>query len=207
MLLTFLWNTMSSIIARIWAKISYLIYYTNNNWCIFELFSDSCSYNLTDVRGNFTSPDYPQHYAHDLDCSWTITVSAGYYIYLHFEHFHLEHAYGASECPYDFVEIFDGSSSSSPLIAKRCDYQDSWCVYSTSNVLHVNFESDYIIARSGFSAYYERVHTRYPTCLHLNSSEWMIVFQWSSPPSKSYILMSSIMTICSYSRNRLIVAY
>ena len=51
-----------------------------------QLFSDSCSYSLTGVRGNFTSPDYPQHYAHDLDCSWTITVSAGYYIYLHFEH-------------------------------------------------------------------------------------------------------------------------
>ena len=127
-------------------------------------------------------------------CNWTITVTPGYFIYLHFEHFHLEHAYGASECPYDFVEIFDGSSSSSPLIAKRCDYQDSWCVYSTSNVLHVNFVSDIVIAQTGFSAYYERVHTRYPMCLYLNASKWMTI----SPPSKSYILMSSIMTTWSY---------
>ena len=72
-----------------------------------SLFSGSCSYSLTGVRGNVTSPDYPQHYEHDLDCSWTITLSDGYYIYLHFEDFHLED--GGSHCPYDYVQIFDGS--------------------------------------------------------------------------------------------------
>lgn len=136
-------------------------------------FAGSCSYHLTHSRGNFSSPNYPNDYPLSVSCNWTISVTPGYFIYLHFEHFHLEHAYGASECPYDYVEIFDGSSSSSPLIAKRCAYQDSWCVYSTSNVLHVNFVSDVIIAQSGFSAYYERVHTRYPMCLHLNASKRM----------------------------------
>jgi len=135
------------------------------------LFSGSCSNNLTGLRGNFTSPNYPQDYPLSVTCNWTITVTPGYFIYLHFEHFHIEQAWGSSECPYDYVEIFDGSSSSSPLIAKRCDYQDSWCVYSTSNVLHVNFQSDYIIAQSGFSANYERVNTTYLMCLHLNASK------------------------------------
>ncbi|KAL9987825.1 hypothetical protein ACROYT_G002193 [Oculina patagonica] len=132
--------------------------------------SGSCSYSLTGLRGNFTSPNYPYDYPTSVTCDWTITVIPGYFIYLHFEHFHLEHAYGAAECPYDYVEIFDGTSSSSTLIAKRCDYQDSWCIYSTGYVLHVKFVSDVIIARSGFTAYYEQVHRRYPMCLHLNST-------------------------------------
>lgn len=110
-----------------------------------------------------------------MNCNWTITVIPGYYVYLHFEHFHLESAYGNIECPYDYVEIFDGNSSSSSLISKRCDYQDSWCVYSSSNVLHVNFVSDFIVAHSGFTAYYEKVYKRYPMCLYLNASKYLLL--------------------------------
>ena len=135
-------------------------------------FSDSCSYSLTGVRGNFTSPDYPQHYAHDLDCSWTITVSAGYYIYLHFEDFRLED--GGSHCPYDYVQIFDGSLASNPITTKRCAYQDSWCVYSHSNVVTINLITDGSVSHSGFSAYYERVHQTYPNCSVVSTSKVVI---------------------------------
>ena len=121
------------------------------------------------MRGNFTSPDYPQHYAHDLDCSWTITVSAGYYIYLHFEHFHLED--GGSHCPYDYVQIFDGSLASNPITTKRCAYQDSWCVYSRSNVLKVILITDGSVSHPGFSAYYERVYQSYPNCSLVSTSK------------------------------------
>lgn len=134
-----------------------------------QLFSDSCSYSLTGVRGNFTSPDYPQHYAHDLDCSWTITVSAGYYIYLHFEHFHLED--GGSHCPYDYVQIFDGSLASNPITTKRCAHQDSWCVYSHSNVVTVVLITDGSVSHPGFSAYYERVYQSHPNCSLVSTSK------------------------------------
>ena len=138
------------------------------------LFSDSCSYSLTGVRGNFTSPDYPQHYSHDLDCSWTITVSAGYYIYLHFEHFHLED--GGSHCPFDYVQIFDGSLASNPITTKRCAYQDSWCVYSHSNVVTIILITDGSVSHPGFSAYYERVHQPYPHCSVDVSTSKVVIF-------------------------------
>lgn len=133
------------------------------------MFSESCFYSLSDERGNFTSPNYPQHYPHDQDCTWTITVPPGYYIYLHFEHFRLED--GGSHCPYDYVQIFDGNYSSSPITTKRCAYQDSWCVYSHSNVLIVSFVTDGSVSHPGFSAFYERVHASYPTCSVVNTSK------------------------------------
>ena len=126
------------------------------------------------MRGNFTSPDYPQHYAHDLDCSWTITVSAGYYIYIHFEHFHLED--GGSHCPYDYVQIFDGSLASNPITTKRCAYLDSWCVYSHSNVVTITLITDGSVSHPGFSAYYERVHQTYPNCSVDVSTSKVVIF-------------------------------
>ncbi|KAJ7383305.1 hypothetical protein OS493_029271 [Desmophyllum pertusum] len=135
---------------------------------------ESCFYNLTDPSGNFTSPYYPQHYSHDLDCTWIISVTPGYYIYLHFEHFHLED--GGSHCPYDYVQIFDGYSSSSSLILKRCAYQDAWCVYSNSSVLHVRFITDGSASHPGFSAYYERVHERNSSCTNAPTTRtWKIL--------------------------------
>ena len=121
------------------------------------------------MRGNISSPNYPQHYAHDLHCSWTITVSAGYYVYLHFEHFHLED--GGSHCPYDYVQIYDGSLASSPITTKRCAYQDSWCVYSHSNVVIIVLITDGSVSHPGFSAYYERVYQTYPNCSAVSTSK------------------------------------
>ena len=143
---------------------------TNNSRLIrLKLFSASCSHTLTDESGNFTSPGHPQDYPHNLDCNWTITVPPGYYIYLHFVNFHLED--GGSHCPYDYVQIFDGNFSSTPITTKRCAYQDSWCVYSHSNVLIVSFVTDHSVSHPGFSAFYERVYESYPTCPFVNASK------------------------------------
>ncbi|XP_022787102.1 uncharacterized protein LOC111327235 [Stylophora pistillata] len=123
--------------------------------------SASCHYNLYGPHGNFSSPNYPQNYDHYLQCAWNITTSPGLYIYLHFDHFHLEGSSGS--CPYDYVQIYDGTSHQS-LTMKRCDYQDSWCVYSHSNALYVHFKTDGSVSRSGFTAFYETVSERYSVC-------------------------------------------
>ena len=107
------------------------------------------------MQGNFTSPGYPYNYPDDLDCTWIITVPNGYYVYVHFEHFHLEGS--RNSCPYDYVQIYDENNPWNPIITKRCDYHDSWCVYSNSNVLCVRFITDGSVSYSGFHAHYERV--------------------------------------------------
>ena len=126
-------------------------------------------YNLTDLQGDFTSPNYPFSYPNNLDCLWTITVTPGYYIHLNFSNFSLEGTYGLSFCPYDYVEVSDLNYSSSSIKIQRCGYQSPWCVLSTSNVLHVRFVSDVIIPSSGFKAQYESSKNYVDeNCLSLN---------------------------------------
>ncbi|XP_068694609.1 uncharacterized protein [Montipora foliosa] len=131
----------------------------------------SCAYNLTDLQGNFSSPNYPSSYPHHLDCLWSITVTPGSLIYLQFSDFSVE--YGSSYCPYDYVEVSDSNYPSSSIQIKRCGYDQSpWCVWSTSNVLHVRFVTDFSVSASGFMAHYATFG--YPgsgNCLSLNATQ------------------------------------
>lgn len=128
-------------------------------------------YQFRGPNGNFSSPNHPYSYPHNVNCTWTITVTAGYRIYLQFSHFSLE--YGGSHCPYDYVEIFDQNFPLGSIKINRCGYQSSWCVYSSSNVLYVRFVTDGSVSNSGFRAQYESVHygnPLHPSCIHLNAS-------------------------------------
>ncbi|XP_066022016.1 deleted in malignant brain tumors 1 protein-like isoform X2 [Pocillopora verrucosa] len=152
----------------------------------------SCLYNLGGQYGYFHSPNYPSNYDHQLYCVWVITVPNGYYIYLRFDHFHLEGSSGS--CPYDYVQIYDGTSHQS-LTIKRCDHQNSWCVYSHSNVLYVYFVTDHSVSYSGFTAYYERVHETYYVCPHPNATHHLpsSTFSGISPTPASISPMSTAM--------------
>ncbi|XP_074622497.1 CUB and sushi domain-containing protein 3-like isoform X4 [Acropora palmata] len=108
----------------------------------------SCRYNLVNPQGNFTSPNYPSRYPHNLNCLWTITAAPGYYIDLHFINFVVE------GCPYDYVEVFDQNYPSTSIKVKSCGYRGAWCVTSTSKVLYVRFVTDSSVASSGFFASY-----------------------------------------------------
>ena len=130
----------------------------------------SCKYSLTDLQGNFSSPNYPFSYPHHLDCTWSITVTQGNYIYLQFSYFSLE--YGESHCPYDYVEVSDPNYPSSSIPKKHCGYQSPWCVWSTSNVLQVRFVTDSFVSARGFIARY--ITYRNPdsgNCLFLNATQ------------------------------------
>ncbi|XP_068694611.1 uncharacterized protein [Montipora foliosa] len=151
-------------------------------------FSGPCMYNLTDLQGNFTSPNYPFSYPNNLDCLWTITVTPGYYIHLNFSNFSLEGTYGLSFCPFDYVEVSDLNYPSSSIKIQRCGYQSPWCVLSTSNVLHVRFVSDFIFSHTGFTAQY--VSSRNygdENCLSLN-----VTNTTNLQPTKANYFTSSI---------------
>ncbi|XP_068686699.1 bone morphogenetic protein 1-like [Montipora foliosa] len=115
-------------------------------------FLGSCAHNLTDLQGNFSSPNYPFSYPHRLNCSWSITVTPGSYIYLQFSNFSLE--YGGSHCPFDYVEVSDSNYPLFSTQIKRCGGESPWCVWSTSNVLHVRLVTDFSGSASGFMAHY-----------------------------------------------------
>lgn len=128
-------------------SISFLLSQRSSNRGLF-FYSGSCRYNLVNPQGNFTSPNYPSRYPHNLNCLWTITAAPGYYIDLHFINFVVE------GCPYDYVEVFDQNYPSTSIKVKSCGYRGAWCVTSTSKVLYVRFVTDSSVALSGFFASY-----------------------------------------------------
>ena len=99
---------------------------------------------------NFYSPNYPGNYPNYKDCSWLIEAPVGHYIYLSIYEFNLE---GGSSCPFDFLDIYDGNSSSSPLIIRACGYRSPWSLYSSSRFFYLRFRTDSSVIDSGFAAF------------------------------------------------------
>ncbi|GAA6080747.1 dorsal-ventral patterning tolloid-like protein 1 isoform X1, partial [Tachysurus ichikawai] len=55
-------------------------------------------------------------------------------------------------CAYDYLEVRDGLSESSPLIGRFCGYDIPEDIRSTSNTLWMKFVSDGTVNKAGFAA-------------------------------------------------------
>ena len=116
----------------------------------------SCPYYINgQLNGRFTSPNYPWNYGRNERCSLLIEAPYGHYIYLQFRSFYLE--YGRAHCPYDYVEVYDGSSAWSYKMTKACGQRAPCDIYSSGRFLFVKFSSDSSGQYPGFSAYYYAV--------------------------------------------------
>ncbi|XP_033761795.1 cubilin-like [Pecten maximus] len=118
----------------------------------------SLNYRTSECGGNFTSPygfirtpQQPSIYHHNANCSWLITVAPDRVVYFKFTSFDLE---AHSSCNYDYVDLRDGPDLSSPLIGRYCGTVVPDMIRTTSNILLVNFISDYSVAGRGFTAGY-----------------------------------------------------
>ena len=59
---------------------------------------------VTGHRGVIESPNFPNQYPHDRDCTWTIKAPLGNAINISFSHFEVEDPLSGG-CEYDFVEV------------------------------------------------------------------------------------------------------
>ena len=97
-------------------------------------------------------------------------MTPGSHIYLQFFKFSVE--YGGKHCPYDYVEVSDSNYPSSSIKIKHCGDESPWCVWSTSNVLHVGFVTDHSVSASGFMAHYTTYgNPGSGNCLFLNATQ------------------------------------
>ncbi|XP_063003684.1 cubilin [Elgaria multicarinata webbii] len=100
-------------------------------------------------RGEIHSPNYPQPYSNNTDCSWVIRVDSGHRVLLNFTDLQLElHR----SCRYDYVSVFDGPNSEAPLLRKVCGQQQPSPITSTQNTMFVQFRSDRTVHLRGFRA-------------------------------------------------------
>nr|XP_020470999.1 cubilin [Monopterus albus] len=100
--------------------------------------------------GLIRSPYHPNAYPHNKVCEWVINQPEGYVVIFNFLSFDIE---GAS-CIFDFVEIRDGSTSSSPLLGKFCGVAIPPRQQSTQRSMYIRFKTDSSISNYGFEAAY-----------------------------------------------------
>ena len=98
----------------------------------------------------FSSPGSPSCYPNNQDCVWLFEAPS-HHVFLYVYNFNVE--YGGGSCPYDYLEIRDGNSPSSPLINKTCGSLYYMYIYTSSRFLFLRFHSNGYTQMPGFDAY------------------------------------------------------
>ena len=99
--------------------------------------------------GYLTSPNHPNYYNHDTDCSWIIRAARGHKITFKVLDFQLENH---RSCKKDYLAIYDGPNMYSPLIGRHCGNKKPFPFTSTSNNLYIRFKTDSNNEYKGFRA-------------------------------------------------------
>ncbi|KTG45688.1 hypothetical protein cypCar_00000684, partial [Cyprinus carpio] len=112
------------------------------------VFPAPCGGNLTGSSGFILSPNFPHPYPHSKDCDWLIAVNSDYVLSLAFISFSIEPNY-------DFLYIYDGPDSNSPLIGSFQDSKLPERIESSSNTMYLGFRSDGSVSYTGFHLEYK----------------------------------------------------
>ncbi|XP_070551899.1 bone morphogenetic protein 1-like [Ptychodera flava] len=94
-----------------------------------------------------TSPFYPQQYPLYKRCSYRLESEPGKLIEVKFSKFALENSH---ECKKDFVDIFDGGDTLSPIINNYCGNQTPETILTSGPRLFIEFRSDGSVVDGGF---------------------------------------------------------
>lgn len=111
------------------------------------------STNNSDYDYNYNANYY---YDNDMDCQWNLTSSTQ--VELTFFTFN-------TELDADYLYVYDGGSSSSPLIGPFSGTSLPSPITSSSNKLHIRFTSNASVRRRGFRASYRGKTYSYVFCL------------------------------------------
>ena len=84
--------------------------------------------------GILTSPSFPDKYPNYADCYYYISQPTGSQIKLNFHTLDIE---AKEDCPYDYLEIRDGSDGDSPLVDVFCGDEIPHDVQSSLNNLWI----------------------------------------------------------------------
>ncbi|XP_076174105.1 cubilin isoform X2 [Ptiloglossa arizonensis] len=113
----------------------------------------TCGGKFTADTGIIHSTNYPQNYPHRQNCEWLLQVDKNYVINITFLDFDIEHT---ENCTDDYVQIYDGPTKDSPLMATLCRNDLPPPYVSTANEMLVVMKTDSIISAKGFKAQYTR---------------------------------------------------
>ncbi|XP_051007258.1 cubilin [Acomys russatus] len=115
-----------------------------------------CNREYNETFGHLESPGWPQHYDNNLDCTIILRAPQNHSISLFFYWFNLE---DSAQCTHDFLEVRNGSNSSSPLIDKYCGSLLPSPIFFHSNEVYLQFHTN----DAGTSSGYDIIWTSSPS--------------------------------------------
>ncbi|KAF1652226.1 CUB domain-containing protein 2, partial [Eudyptes chrysocome] len=114
-----------------------------------------CQEVFTTIKGNLSSPQYPNFYPNNLKCQWSIRLPLRYRVKVFFLDMELE---GRSSltggCDYDHLAAFDGGAENGSLLGRWCGQESLAPITSHSNQLLLVLHTDRNTAKRGFSIAY-----------------------------------------------------
>ncbi|XP_077991401.1 protein SpAN-like [Glandiceps talaboti] len=120
--------------------------------CETVVLSSGCGGKLKDVSGQFSTPNYPNHYENHSQCSWFIEAPKGYRVIVTFEDFQLE---PAKSCAFDRILVRNDEPFYDGYPTRYCGVTlKGKTLASLHNTLFIEFASDYSVTRPGFKASY-----------------------------------------------------
>lgn len=104
--------------------------------------------------GTIKSPNYPRYYPPDQSCEWVVHAQQGKQVELIVKSFELEGSH-SSGCAYDYLEIRNGGSNSSPLIGTYCGTDILPRFKSFGNMMYLKLFADASREMKGFEIDYD----------------------------------------------------
>ena len=141
-------------------------------------------------NGKLSSPNYPGNYLPSKFCTWRITVPAGKRVKFAFTDF----ALGSCSLPCSsdhctYVEVYDGASTSSPLLGRFCHNSAQEAKVSSGNQMFVKFHAGFKLG-PGFEAQYsETTDTPSPTVTRPPTTPTTPTTTTAKPPTSNYLLL------------------
>lgn len=123
---------------------------------ILYFFPIVCGGKYFTTSGMIRSPGWPADYSPDKECVWIISVKTGRQIELNFTKFDIEEH---DDCSFDYLEIRNGGTITSPLIGKFCGSKLPPLLSSFSNQLYITFKSDQSRNYAGFEMEWDATAT------------------------------------------------
>ncbi|KAI2810836.1 Bone morphogenetic protein 1 [Blomia tropicalis] len=118
----------------------------------------SCLYTITNSYQMFHSPNYPNPYPNNVDCTWYLSTIPGHRIKLYFLDFDLEHSLkeqAIDQCTHDHVTLYDGHRLDGSLLGQFCGKHRQLLTEATvTNDAHLHLQTDGSVQSKGFKAYY-----------------------------------------------------
>lgn len=118
-----------------------------------EEFSDVCEHEININIGidTITSPDYPEHYPSNANCSWKLIAPIDQKIRIVISKLVIEESVG---CSYDYLIVHDGPDQHSPVLQRFCGQATATVLETSANNAFIKFVSDDNYEEQGFALDY-----------------------------------------------------